>query len=141
MCLLSLEGFLYSFHGRPWQGSTWTAWKTWMQIGYSSKRSLLVAGCLPPSHGDLAANTSYTTIFCHRQLRTCPICFFKLKNPGLPPECWDAFDSDDESSGRIEDEHHAIFDCSGYVHAREHFRDLFQSHITTVSQFMNQPGS
>ena len=49
------------------------------------------------------------------------------------------FDSDDETSGHIEDEHHAIFDCSGYVYAREHFRDLFQSDITTVSQFVNQP--
>ena len=79
----------------------------------------------------------------HKQLpkqeRTCPICSFKLTNPGLPPECWDAFDSDDENSGDVEDEHHAIFDCSSYVYAREHFQDLFQSHITTVSQFVNQP--
>ena len=74
-----------------------------------------------------------------KQDRTCPLCAFKLTNPGLPPECWDAFDSDDETSGHIEDEHHAIFDCSGYVYAREHFQDLFQSNITTVSQFVNQP--
>ena len=52
----------------------------------------------------------------------------------LPPECWDAFDSDDDSSGHIEDEHNAIFDCSGYVYAKEHFKDLFQSHITSISQ-------
>ena len=45
----------------------------------------------------------------------------------------------DESSGDVEDEHHAIFDCPSYVYAREHFQDLFQSHITTVSQFVNQP--
>ena len=74
-----------------------------------------------------------------KQDRTCPICSFKLTNPGLPPECWDAFDTDDESSGHIEDEHHAIFDCPAYVYAREHFQDLFHSHITTVSQFLNQP--
>ena len=50
-----------------------------------------------------------------------------------------AFDSDDESSGHIEDEHHAIFDCSGYTYARELFQDLCQSHITSISQFLNQP--
>ena len=47
--------------------------------------------------------------------------------------------TDDESGGHTEDEHHALFDCSGYVYAREHFQDLFQCHITTVSQFVNQP--
>ena len=74
-----------------------------------------------------------------KQDRTCPMCFFKITNPGIAPECWDAFDSDDESSGHIEDEHHAIFDCSGYTYARELFQDLFQSHITSISQFLNQP--
>ena len=29
-------------------------------------------------------------------------------NPGLPPEEFDAFDSDEECSDPIEDEHHAI---------------------------------
>ena len=64
------------------------------------------------------------------------MCTFKLNNPGLPAELWDAFDSDDESNeseGPVEDEHHAIFDCPGYMYAREQFWDLFQSH--TVSQF------
>lgn len=64
---------------------------------------------------------------------------FKLTNPGLTPKCWNAFDSDDESSGHIEDERHAYFDCSGYVYAREHFQDPIENHITTVSQFVNQP--
>ena len=54
-----------------------------------------------------------------KQDRTCPMCFYKLTNPGIAPECWDAFASDDESSGHIEDEHRAIFDCSGYTYARE----------------------
>ena len=67
------------------------------------------------------------------------MCFYRLTNPGLAPECWDAFDSDDESSGHMEDEHHVIFDCSGYTYARELFQDLFQSHITSISQFLNQP--
>ena len=40
------------------------------------------------------------------------MCFYKLTSPGIAPECWDAFESDDESSGHIENEHHAIFDCS-----------------------------
>ena len=74
-----------------------------------------------------------------KQDRTCPMCFFKLTNPGIAFECWDAFDSDDESTGHVEDEHHAIFDCSGYKYARELFQDLFQSHITSISQFLNQP--
>ena len=51
------------------------------------------------------------------------------------------FASDDDSDGPIEDEHHANFNCPGYMCAREQFQDLFQSHITTVSQrsqFLNQ---
>ena len=31
--------------------------------------------------------------------RICPICAFKLSNPGLPAELWDPFDSDDDSNG------------------------------------------
>ena len=70
----------------------------------------------------------------------CPMCTSKLKaNPGLTDELWDAFGSDDDSDRPIQDEHHAIFDCPGYAYAREQFQDLFQSHITTVSQFLNQP--
>ena len=70
------------------------------------------------------------------------MCAFKLGNPGLPAELWDAFDSDNDyndSDGPIQDEHHAIFDCPGYIYAREQFQDLFQRHITTVSQFLSQP--
>ena len=71
--------------------------------------------------------------------RTCPMCAFKPRNPGLPAELWDAFDSEDDSDGPIEDEHHASFDCPGYMYAREQFQDLFQIHITAISQFLNQP--
>ena len=67
------------------------------------------------------------------------MCAFKLSKPGLPAQLWDAFDPDNDSDGPVEDEHHAIFDCPGYMYAREQFRDLFQSQITTVSQFLNQP--
>ena len=44
-----------------------------------------------------------------------------------------------ERSQPIEDEHHAIFDCSGYADVQEHYRDLFQSHITTNGAFLKQP--
>ena len=74
-----------------------------------------------------------------KQDRTCPMCFCKLNNPGIAPKCWNAFDLDDESSGHIEDEHHAIFDCSGYTYVRELFQDLSQRHITSIGQFLNQP--
>ena len=60
------------------------------------------------------------------------MCFFKLTNPGIAPDCWDAFDSDDESSGHIEDEHNAICDCSVYTYASELFQDLLQSCITFI---------
>ena len=67
------------------------------------------------------------------------MCASQLTNPGLPAELWDAFDSDDDSDEPGEDEHHAIIECSGYVYAREHFQDLFKSHIISVSQCINQP--
>ena len=74
-----------------------------------------------------------------RKDRTCPMCTHRIINPGLPPEEFDAFDSDEECSDPIEDEHHAIFDCSAYTDAREQYHDLFQIHITTVGDFLNQP--
>ena len=67
------------------------------------------------------------------------MCASKLSKPGLPAELWDASDSGDDSEGPVEDEHHAVFDCPGYMYAREQFQDLFQSHIATVGQFLNQP--
>ena len=33
------------------------------------------------------------------------MCAFKLTNPGLPAELWDAFGSDDDSDEPVEDEH------------------------------------
>ena len=62
----------------------------------------------------------------------------KLSSPGLPAELWDDFNSDD-SDGPLEDEHHARFDCPGYVYAREQFQDLCESHFTTVSRCLDQP--
>ena len=47
--------------------------------------------------------------------------------------------NDEECSDPIEDEHHAIFDCSASANAQEQYRDLFQIHITTVGDVLNQP--
>ena len=35
----------------------------------------------------------------------------------------------------VDDEHHAIFECSGYGYACGLFPDLFQGHCSTVSHF------
>ena len=45
------------------------------------------------------------------------MCTHRIINPGLPPEEFDAFDSDEERSDPMEDKHHAIFDCSAYTDA------------------------
>ena len=75
-----------------------------------------------------------------RKNRTCPLYTHRIINPGLPPEEFDAFYSDDEErSYPVEDEHHAIFDCSAYADAQEQCCDLFQSHITIFGAFLNQP--
>ena len=34
--------------------------------------------------------------------------------------------------------YHAIFECSAYATTRQTFSDLFPSHVSTVSQFLNQ---
>ena len=67
------------------------------------------------------------------------MCALKLIDPGLPAELLNAFESDDESDGPVKNEHRAIFNCPGYMYAREQFQDLSQSHITTVSEFLDQP--
>ena len=59
--------------------------------------------------------------------------------PRSSPQEFDAFDTDEECSDPIEDEHHAIVYCSAYADAREQYRDLFQIHIMTVGDFLNQP--
>ena len=52
-----------------------------------------------------------------RSDRTCPKCQPRIISPGLPAEQFGSFDSDDDSSGPIEDKHHMIFECSGYTEA------------------------
>ena len=67
------------------------------------------------------------------------MCTHCITNQGLPPEEFDAFDlGDEECSGPIEDEHHAI-DCSACADAQEQYRDLFQSHLTAAGIFLDQP--
>ena len=61
---------------------------------------------------------------------------YRYSQPGLPAELWDAFASDDDSDGPIEDEHHANFDCPGYLYARKQFQNLLQSYFTPVSQLL-----
>ena len=74
-----------------------------------------------------------------RSGRICPMCVGKITNPDVLADCFDAFDSDEDAPDPIEDEHHAIFECSAYATTRQMFSDLFPSHVFTVSQFLNQP--
>ena len=74
-----------------------------------------------------------------RNDRKCPMCPEKITNPGIPAQHFDAFDTEEEACEAVEDEHHMLFDCSGYASARIQFQDLFSSNITTVGQFLNQP--
>ena len=67
------------------------------------------------------------------------MCVGRITNQDVPADCFDAFDSDVDAPDPIEDEHHAIFECSGYVTTRQILSDLFPSHVSTVSQFLNQP--
>ena len=67
------------------------------------------------------------------------MCPEKITNPGIPAQCFDAFDTEEEACEAVEDEHHMLFDCSGYASARIQFQNLFSSNITTVGQFLNQP--
>ena len=67
------------------------------------------------------------------------MCPQHVVNPGIPEAEFDSFDSDEESADPIEDEHHMIFDCSGYSYARDLFKDLFAQNVVTVGQILNQP--
>ncbi len=66
-----------------------------------------------------------------------------MLNPGLPAAQFDSFDSDEDADDPIEDEHHVIFACSGYVaiyvYARQLFPDLFSETTSTVGHFLSQP--
>ena len=50
---------------------------------------------------------------------------------------FDAFDtdSDEERPDPVQDEHHAIFACLGYMSARRAFSDLFPEDVVSVGQF------
>ncbi len=59
--------------------------------------------------------------------------------------CWrapvkfDSFDSDEKVADPVEDEHHVIFDCPEYAHARKQFTDLFNGSVVSIGHFLNQP--
>ncbi len=62
--------------------------------------------------------------------------------PRLPAAQFDSFDSAEDADDPIEDEHHVIFACSGYVYARQLrqlFPDLFSETTSTVGHFLSQP--
>ncbi len=67
------------------------------------------------------------------------MCNHRVLNPGLPAAQFDSFDSDEDADDPIEDEHHVIFACSGYVYARQLFPDLFSETTSTVGHFLGQP--
>ncbi len=67
-----------------------------------------------------------------RQDRTFQMCNHRVLKPGLPAAQFDTFDSDEDAYDTIEDEHHVMFACSGYVYARQ----LFTS---TIGHFLSQP--
>ena len=48
------------------------------------------------------------------------MCTEKITNPA---QCFDAFDTEEEACEAIEDEHHMLFDCSGYASAIIQFQD------------------
>ena len=67
------------------------------------------------------------------------MCNHHAVNPGIPAAQFDNIDSDEDAPDCIEDEHHVIFSCSGYVCARQSLQDLFSESISTVRQFLSQP--
>ncbi len=74
-----------------------------------------------------------------RQDRTCQMCNHRVSSPGLSAAQLDSFDSDEDADDPIEDEHHVIFACSGYVYARQLFQDLVSDSASTIGQFLSQP--
>ena len=67
------------------------------------------------------------------------MCVGGITNSDVPADCFDAFDSDQDAPDPIGDEHDAILGCSAYATTRRMCSDLFPSHVSTVSQFLNQP--
>ena len=53
------------------------------------------------------------------------MCSHRIVNPELASENLDSLQSDDDDNDPVEDEHHAIVDCSGYAYACELFLDRF----------------
>lgn len=92
-----------------------------MQIGCSSRLSSLIAICQPA---------------CHDR-KNMPHVLQQDCQPGLAPEMFDLY-LNNERNDPTEDDKDAIYECSGYAHACELLPDPFQSHIITVSKFLDQ---
>ncbi len=45
----------------------------------------------------------------------------------------------EDADDPIENEHHVVSACAGYVHARQLFQDFFKGPISTVGHFLSQP--
>ena len=59
------------------------------------------------------------------------MCVGKITNLDVLADCFDAFDSDEDAPDPIEDEHHAIFECSAYATTRN---KVFRSFSQPVSK-------
>ena len=75
---------------------------------------------------------------CHKKVdrsgRTCPMSVGRISNPDAPADC---FDADEDAPDPIEDEHHAVFECSGYASTRQMFFRSFPQpcvHCQPVSE-------
>ena len=53
------------------------------------------------------------------------MCVRRITNPDVSADCFDTFDSDEDAPDPKEDEHHAIFECSGYATTRQMFLAIF----------------
>ena len=67
-----------------------------------------------------------------RSGRICPMCVGRITNSDFPADC---FDSDEDAPDPIEDEHHAIFECSAYATTRQMFSDLFPAMYPLSASF------
>ena len=77
----------------------------------------------------ICTSTQPANLLLNFGLQFIKLCNYKVVNPGLDAAQFDSFDTDDEATDPIEDEHHAIFACSGYVYARQLFQDLFRINL------------
>ncbi len=69
--------------------------------------------------------------------RIWPMCVGRITISDVSADCFDALDSDEDAPDPIEDEHHAIFECSDYATTRQIFSSFFPQpciHCQPVSE-------